>query len=1309
MRSQRIVWTALPVGLTADGKRLRLSALASPRLTSDADDVLGSWPDLLAWPARAAAARLVVRFAGGEAEATLVSRPDPDAWARMVTAGTPVRGHGFEDRRGTAVLAYPAAAVEADLAAVYGELAGAADGELPPTDAMRARFGPLGRALRQFDPEKLLQERRNGPADRSAERSAAGRLALAALYHTPLAAPEVHHRAADGLREDVHWDTAKLAPLPAPADFERLLEFHALVSAIGQHPRLLRLSGLVLDLEVPVERLPGGRGRLSVEVGWTPDGTLATEEDVRCETEAEVTGEAFGAVSREPKAPPLVEGFLALDERTDHQLVQVDVNGSALKLHQFALTMLQRPAAVRPPRQGGDDPVGAEPERTGAPALRSGGLTLAKAGRGDDLTARFGDSGALEDAVRNGDVPVLFAEDLVRGLVPEIGEDGTRWRSLCRRDTDLQFLADLTEERVEDEEGVVRLAASAAADGSRPDVVKLYEGLFTWSGWSLSAPPPGRAVGVDDQVRTPAPVAPTGLPVEARHAVRPRSLPSLRYGRTYRARVRVADLAGNVEPFDEARPSPKRAESAPIEYLRFEPVEAPAIAIVDKELPMAGEDLATAAIRSRNAAFDDATPSADVVRRLLAPPMASQQLAEHHGAVDGPDGRVDPSLWRMLTERDEPLRSVLHPITDKPYPSAGEDAIAPYLPDPLARTVVVRIQGRRSATDTEEHLLPWYAGGRGWPDAHLLRVEGFDPGDGSTAPVLDTEAGVIRIPLPKADHVRVRVSHALADEDLALLGIWRWARLPADAQARAALALRARTGAHWMLTPWRDLELVHAVQRPLVRPVLDQLVADRALGATVAQVRFRTPVDSRSTEKLTLSGRWLEVLDPLERARPQVAVVNFEVAQEVALERLERPGVDPPGTWVRGQRQGLRHGFKDTRYRRVGYQLAATSRHGSFIPDPAPVTDGAPPHVVVSAERITYVPNSAVPPAPDVAGVVPTFGWSRAAGRSWRTGGGLRVYLRRPWFASGSLELLAATLPRSTPDALAARHVTQWGADPAWPVETPVTTSGPDRAAFPLALAGGPIAPARLDPVIPPAEGEVDFAWPLAELPVPGAPPALRVDVAPHPVRWDAERGLWFADLVIEPGRALAPFVQLGLARYQPCSAPGAHLSAVVRSEITQLLPDRLLVLTATSPTSWHVALHGVAAPSRHVELRVERLEAGAGELGWEALPGAETGPVGKPLVLRRGGDLTEARRLLQARRFDELVLREELLELLRPPRITEATITVPRKPADGERFRLVVVEHEVRAADAHHLDPEPPPGRDPRRRPVYLEVVELT
>ena len=63
---------------------------------------------------------------------------------------------------------------------------------------------------------------------------------------------------------------------------------------------------------------------------------------------------------------------------------------------------------------------------------------------------------------------------------------------------------------------------------------------------------------------------------------------------------------------------------------------------------------------------------------------------------------------------------------------------------------------------------------------------------------------------------------------------------------------------------------------------------------------------------------------------------------------------------------------------------------------------------------IVEVPASARPVAPEIAYVIPTFGWQRQTQtnlkRSVRFGGGLRVYLERPWCSSGEGELLGVTL-----------------------------------------------------------------------------------------------------------------------------------------------------------------------------------------------------------------------------------------------------------------------------------------------------------
>lgn len=1372
-RTQRLLWTALPNGFGKHG-RLRVSAMLSPRLvvTPGPDDQLASFPDMLHWASIVRDAQFEIEFGGTTVTADRVSEPDDATYSRLFSSKTAIWSRVFEDRRGTNVLSFPVAAVEGDIAEVYGQLAVLADGELPLLDLMRRRFLGLGRALLARSPRDLLEQIRDGaPLDRFDTPDQ--RLNLVDLYNTPLAAPETHSYLKTGPedpREDVSWETYRNVPLPTADTFQRSVDFHQIVTGLAQHPLLLRLTGLVADLEVDRDAFPPGpqTAEISVRVSWdslpeTAAGGVTILSDVEPRTLTVLDGRVFEAASTTPTDPPQVDGFVKLMEH-GYDVSQLDVNGAALKLRQFAVNMFQLPpvTAAAPGDETASDPVAAQPERTGTPALRSGGLTLARRRRAAELEGRFARSGALDDALTAGTSILLHQEDLLRGYHVEVlDETAKEWRALGRRDTHYTFVSDHATVESKDNEGTVRLAASGSADENNADILKLYEGLFTWSGWSLAAPPIGRVVAGDDSVRDADGGAPEGLPLEVDHYVHPRSLPSLRFGRRYSFRLRVVDLAGNARRFNARLPSPPRAQTERIMYLRFEPVGAPTIALVGSgatvAFPGAGEDLATVAIRSLNATeADNAVASLERAARHVVPPLSSQRHAEQHGMLDN-GGRIDPTTYALLVSRDASVAEATHPITGKGYPAAPAGFALPFLPDPLALESVIRIYGRTAPESLETIRVPWYPGGAAWPNARPFRLDVFEPASGATAaaPEFDEASGVLHMPLAKADQARVRIGHLVSDEGLTLLGLWRWAlaRVSTDAAAQARLTDLARDGQHWMLTPWRDIEIVHAVQKPLVVPKIEALSILRSPGSTVASLAFETPIDTRSTEKLDLVGRWLEPIDSLAQTGPRSSIGGGHRAAELKLERLEAPGVTPAGRRRWTQRGPVSHDFGDTRYRRVGYKLTATTRFTRFLPAPLQDPVRADELTVTSDETIGFVPNAAPPPAPDVVYVIPTFGWSRSGNdtdeRSWRDGGGLRVYLRRPWLVSGYMEMLAVVLPRAGELSAEPSHstfVTQWGADPSWR-SAPIHEAAPPPNRFALAVTEGPIPHERLDPVIPEREADLPAEpFPVTGLRLPGVPTMPLVDVAPHLVGWDAERGLWYADIVVDPGATYAPFIRLALARYQPISAPGAHLSPVATTEVVQLLPDRLAVLTRTDPLTCHVGVYGHGPQHRHpaVEFAVERLpNAATTDLAWEPLPGVtvenappppqeRSSPGGsQPLPrlsplhrrptpgeppLSRGAEsrsssessLAEARDLLARRRFHELVVRPDLVDLLRPPLLREAIVRLPREREEGERFRLVITELELRAADEEHLDPPPEPSRDPRRRVVYLETIEL-
>jgi hypothetical protein len=333
------------------------------------------------------------------------------------------------------------------------------------------------------------------------------------------------------------------------------------------------------------------------------------------------------------------------------------------------------------------------------------------------------------------------------------------------------------------------------------------------------------------------------------------------------------------------------------------------------------------------------------------------------------------------------------------------------------------------------------------------------------------------------------------------------------------------------------------------------------------------------------------------------------------------------------------------------------------------------------------------------------------------------------------MEMLAVVLPptgatEADVDAYLTKLVTRWGSDPTL-AGAGLASGSPSRSQFNFAVSAGPIDPARLDPVFPISEGQLPSGpFQVTDLSLPGSPTGTRVEVAPHLVGYDPDRQLWFADIVVDPGAYYMPMIRLALARYQPISAVGAHLSSVVRSEVLQLANDRLATVTRGGGLVYRVMLfgdaivNGVAAKrAETVELTVEHLATGADEeFGWHVLDGVIVrDPAPKPPVRHRRGKgvpvapqnavaenlslAADARTLVLERNFATLIKQRPAMLALAMPGIADKEVVLPRAPAAGERFRLVLAEHEPRPVGSSEAIGESRP-RTPRI--VYLEIFGL-
>jgi hypothetical protein len=738
---------------------------------------------------------------------------------------------------------------------------------------------------------------------------------------------------------------------------------------------------------------------------------------------------------------------------------------------------------------------------------------------------------------------------------------------------------------------------------------------------------------------------------------KPGSLPRLRFGHAYRMRARAVDLAGELmvppsaadvasDPVTYRRFEPAPPPT-PLPLREFWPGESLERVVLRSDFD---RDSATYVHQAFGAGAADARAHAS--RHLFAPKTA-QQLAELHGRLDmgfGAAGDPDAAYRISLREAgtfananliDVHTVDVDHPVATVPFGEpravaihaapavAGDPAPqsylinrrddtlrAPYLPDPLVEGIalrgvpglvdhvtgdpltVVQVQSGDGSGGTEPLLQIPYSGS--WPDYESVRLRLAEKTGAVAPPAWNAGSRVLTIHLAKGETAQIRYSSFVSAAGLDAHGIWDWI----DDGTAGTLRAQALHGAHWMISPPRVLALVHAVQRPLQSayfPALDTAV--RQVGETTVELEGELRVDVATTSRIDIEGSWTEWLDD-----PDDGVVK-EPRSAVAFD-LAVPGLDVENPWtddlpfpppaVNGHQPRTRHEFGDTKHRSVDYRIRATTRFREYLPPGLTSSDlcrlsddGQVAHVNVK--------SSARPDTPRTLYAVPTFGWPTAQpAAGWptldheRTGGGLRIYADRPWFASGEGELLGIVMtanePRPLPDHLCSRY----GLDP--------TVAGMPGAAT-----------IGLEPRHFGNRAAEESTIVLAE------DDALTCTVAGFAPRWDVTRKLWYFDVdvaVEDLPWSSWPFLRLALCRYQPDAIPSAKISKIVLADFAQLAPDRHLSLTWNGDRQIRAVLHGRAPvwpTAPRVAFRVQKTSVPTGvdadELDWEH----DSGP--SPLV----------------------------------------------------------------------------------------------
>lgn len=1340
MGKATIIWTALPneIGTAEDGKKvLRLSVFVSPRLQAESrsEDTLDSFQDFLDWTKRMQSANFNVEFSS--AAATLKTIPnlksqvqlgegDSDLWKALFKDKTYVRSHTVDSYKNRRIISYPVFDLLQELKLKYQTI-GANYGNrlLEPNTVLKG--GPANRfvGIGDFNLDLNL----NLPID----------VAPGGHNNPPdLTDPKIRLRSMLLRFQDFHRSPPTTQPLRllTQTDLENYIDFHQALASLSDYPYILRRLGIIFDLQIPIGDAPPINNELRVKVipSWQSSNSnkyLSSTPQTICVWD----GKRFFAKSWKNE---IDNGLVILNDSnqpSSYELVEVDVDGATLKTLNLTnslrrdLTTLQKSGYT-----------------AGLPSLRTAGISLVKTERAQSVKANLDRATEVsqqatqpfyaEDLTRGYRIDIWDSiTKSWHSLCDRIGTYSFEQpgAGADQKGIIIQGIPD---------EGYIQMAMTQKSADADADLY-LHESLCRWEGWSLCVPRPGKSVsdpGVNldtDQVNDPI------TPFKLRTSFQPvkGSLPRLRFGKSYRLRARTVDLAGNSLLLKEAGDTQARpASTTEFTYRRFEPVDAPALVLrrplSEEKTP--GESLERLVIRSfndyapANPAKDDraevdSTKTQEQCDRHVVPPRTSQQMAEVHGMFDVPTGGLKPDTYELVAKKETGRFKTaqtsqatsnngmgLEKELEMPIEPDAQIAELPYFPDPLARGVAFR---NLPATQTDTigklnsegnlqytqlpnvkerpgsaTLIPFDIQGE-WYNALPFRVVLVE---GNAAPQWNRDQRTLTVALPKAEMTTIQLSSYINPADLKLMGIWQWLQEYIDGQATnsnpaaiSALAERvsglvqgAIEGNHWMLTPYKELVLVHAVQQPLNSPIIEKIVARRRSGETAAALDGEIKIHGKSTAKIELMARWEEPIDRIGEPEPRLLSTRMKACELLLTDLAQDQIKDAAGKWLGtydteedliefDDDYGFPvHAFEDTKYRQVRYQAVATSRFREYFNPKQPLN-----FCRDSEEIVVDVLATARPAAPKILYVVPTFGWERQTTTnlimSQRQGGGVRVYLDRPWYSSGEGELLGVVFAgqnmtaNPTEQERLKPYVTQWGVDPIWEssstVSMPYTANGLDS---------------YLSKTVQTESG-------LSLNEVTGA----TFVVAGHEVKYDRDRQLWYCDIQLDVVSSVSyfPFVRLALARYQPNAIAEAKLSPVILADFAQLAPDRSVILTYNpyNPDRLNVTVSGLTYKAiadtngrreeggSTIEITVEqRIPNIEGDLGWtQQQKVAEQQAPGTGNLLWHGEvNLPSQRRPKEYR----LVIKE-----------FDALYTDPLPQRDGSRSAVAVKTKRLVYADA--------------------------
>ncbi len=1082
---------------------------------------------------------------------------------------------------------------------------------------------------------------------------------------------------------------------PTPKSTELMdmaTEFHSIVATVGDYPVLMRRLGLVWDFLIDDPGIP--------DEGWgwiepVDDGiklshwicprvafnkhTFMVRADDMGDPEIQsgmlLLGQPLleknGNSSKPARDPVTNQVVLKFD------VVPGDILGTAGKLYRLM-------------EERGDKM--SDSSLISLPTRRAAGLAIVHRERDGWLQELMLRRKAFKENLVNeqvtqgvrGKTLQLKTEDVIRGFridVREIRRESSGvavgpWRPLCGRNGEYEIVNAPSLKIDHRDEGWISLAVTEGSqfkddeDGADKGkklgrALLLHEELFRWPGWGLCVPKPGK---LPQEPKQSDVSVSTKIPFKVTFSAIPGTLPKLRFGRQYQFRARVVDLAGNSLPFrTDDTPEPDYVTDENDGYYdRYDPVGSP-ILLFTKKVTVASqvsgesrrptsEAIDCLVIRTFNSGSGSASPSASIQRdeRHVLPPKTHLAMVEAHGMLDDKSGSLQADhAYRVLIEKEH-QDETMH-IRDGDIHTNGS-FVVPYLADPMANGVSYQYLAPGSDPTSVDHPITQHKFAGSWPDQQslILRLQ-----TGQKAP--QVEKNLCTVFLPPGEQATLRVSSLLPSHGEKVFDVWRAIDERTDGEERETRRKELVQGRNVMVTPYREVRLIHATEEPVMTPHWETFLVERNYLDSQSVLYAKIKLHRQSTEFIALHAEWVECIDEgvmtenreewlyHKRSMPVTkTLVNLVGADDQAKSQIPPDGKPTPPQRADVPPDGFElsaHSFADTTSKAAVLDVLEIAKHckckqpSTIPPGDQPQGNGEIVSLTFGAHKfgdtkfrcVTYVgsaisryeeffratkkqestsdfrkttppitkviPNSAPPLPPRVLYIVPTFEWTSSSNEAGRRGGGLRIYLDRGWCSSGDGEQLAVLLGPN------------FSGETAGELQNVYTMWGQD----PLWVSGdrptkADSTPGWSQPTPNQFLDKIDTRRDLTvELSVNGKVQPKPATICTFNVHPDPTRQLWYCDLTLDPGATYFPFVRLVLARYQPCSLKNAHLSRPTLADFAQLLPNRSITLTRGRNEGEYSVMVLGSAPSVYQQGRTIKMEAHveerpsdrSDELGW--------------------------------------------------------------------------------------------------------------